>query len=179
MKTTALETNNPDIHLVAPDIERDAPLSVKWLEGDAGRNTLRLMGVAEKDNLPSTLEQEKERMRDFIENDDQLNWMIAYQNRVIGSVWVDLKPSKHLQSPSMHIMIGSPDARGKGIGSSTVEAVVGYLRQQGYEQIYSRYLIENESSRNMLAELGFTQLGGSYIDEDSLEFQNVVRGKKS
>lgn len=33
MKTTALETNNPDIHLVAPDIERDTRrgLSSKYL----------------------------------------------------------------------------------------------------------------------------------------------------
>lgn len=178
MKTTNLETNNPNIHLVGPDIERDAPLSVEWLKGDIGRNTLRLMGVADKDNLPSTLEQEKARVKDFIENDDQLNWMITYQNEVIGSVWVDLKPSEYLQSPSVHIMIGSSEARGKGVGLSSMAAVVDYLEKQGHEQIYSRYLTDNEGSKNLLAKLGFQEIGEPYTDEDNLEFQNAVKKKE-
>lgn len=177
MKTTVLETNDPDIRLIEPDIERDAPLSVEWLKGDSGRNTLRLMGVADKDNQPSTLQQEKERIKDFIENDDQLNWTITYQDEVVGSVWVDTKPSEYLQSPSVHIMIGSPKARGKGIGLSTMTAVIEYLGQQGHEQIFSRYLTNNEGSKNLLAKLGFNEIGKPYTDEDNLEFQNVVRAQ--
>jgi len=33
-----------ELELVPPDVERDAPISLGWLEGDEGRNTLRLMG---------------------------------------------------------------------------------------------------------------------------------------
>jgi len=72
MKTTPLETNSPDVQLVVPDIERDAALGVEWLEGELGRATLTSMGVADKDNKPTTLEYERERIRDFIERDDQL-----------------------------------------------------------------------------------------------------------
>ncbi len=175
MKTISLETNNPGLRLVEPDIERDAPLSTDWLKGDTGRNTLRLMGVADKDNVPSTLEQERERVNDFIENDNQLNWMISSENDVVGSVWVDLIPSEHLGSPSVHIIIGNPDARGKGIGLSTMTAVVDYLEKQGHKQIYSRYLTDNAASRNLFAKLGFHEAGKPYIDEDNLQFQNVVK----
>lgn len=175
MKTTDLETNNPSIYLIEPDIERDAVLGVQWLEGKLGRNTLSLMGVSDADNKPPTLEQEKERVKDFIEKDDQLNWMISYDDKVVGSIWVDLEPSEYLQSPSVHIMIGSPEARGKGIGLSTTAAVVEHLQKQGYAQVYSRYVMNNEGSKNLLGKLGFHELGTPYTDKDNLEFQNVVK----
>lgn len=175
MKTTVLETDNPNIHLIEPDIERDAALGVQWLEGELGRNTLSLMGVSAADNKPTTLEQEKERVKEFIEKDNQLNWMISYEDKVVGSVWVDLEPSEYLQSPSVHIMIGSPEARGKGIGLSTTAAVVEHLQKQGYAQVYSRYITNNEGSRNLLGKLGFHELGTPYTDEDNLQFQNVVK----
>lgn len=44
MKVPVLETNNPHLKLIEPDIERDAANGIKWLEGDMGRTTLRLMG---------------------------------------------------------------------------------------------------------------------------------------
>ena len=175
MKTTVLETDNPNIHLIEPDIERDAALGVQWLEGELGRNTLSLMGVSAVDNKPTTLEQEKERVKDFIEKDNQLNWMISYEDKVVGSVWVDLEPSEHLQSPSVHIMIGSPEARGKGIGLSTIAAVIEHLQKQGYAQVYSRYITNNEGSKNLLGKLGFHELGAPYTDGDNLQFQNVVK----
>lgn len=175
MKTTELETNNPSIQLIEPNIERDAALGVQWLEGKLGRNTLSLMGVSDADNKPTTLEQEKERVKDFIEKDDQINWMISYEDKVVGSIWVDLEPSEYLQSPSVHIMIGSPEARGKGIGLSTTSAVVEHLQKQGYAQVYSRYITNNEGSKNLLGKLGFHELGILYTDKDNLEFQNVVK----
>lgn len=175
MKTANLETDNPNILLIEPDIERDAPLSAEWLKGEVGRNTLRLMGVADKDNNATTLEQEKERVKDFIEDEDQFNWMIAYQEEIIGSVWVDLKQSEYLQGPSVHIMIGNPEARGKGVGLSCITAVLNYLKQQGHEQVYSRYLTINEVSKNLLTELNFHEVGEPYADKDHLEFQNVVK----
>lgn len=177
MKTTPLETSNPDVHLIEPDVERDALLSVEWLEGEIGRETLRLMGVADKDNQPTTIEQERERVKDFVEKEDQLNWMITYQDMVVGSIWVELRQTKYVQSPALHIMIGDPEARGKGIGLSATTTVVEYLEKQGYEHIYSRYLTNNEVSRNLLSQIGFHQMGTPYTDEDNLEFQNVIKSK--
>lgn len=175
MKTTELATNNPNIHLIEPDIERDAPLGVQWLEGEVGRRTLTLMGVTDENNKPTTIDQERERVKEFIEKNGQLNWMIAYQGGVVGSVWADLEPTKYLRSPSVHIMIGSPEMRGKGVGLAATSAVVEYLHKQGYEQIFSRYLLKNEASKSLLARIGFHETGVPYTDEDNLEWQNVVK----
>ncbi|HCZ28323.1 TPA: hypothetical protein DHU97_01110, partial [Candidatus Saccharibacteria bacterium] len=68
MSTTEnLQTDNPDVFLVEPNIERDAALGVQWLEGELGRATLTSMGVADQDNEPTTMEQERKRVKDFIE----------------------------------------------------------------------------------------------------------------
>lgn len=173
MRTTPLETNNPHIQLIEPDIERDAPISVGWLEGDLGRDTLRLMGVSTEKNKPSSLEQERERVEGFIANENQLNWMISYDGKIVGSVWADLRATDELPSPSVHIMIGDPDVRSKGIGTASIKAVIEYLRQADAQTVYSRHLLENESSKHLLSCLGFGDLGEPYTNNDGLTFQNV------
>lgn len=178
MKATALDTDNPDIHLIEPNVERDAPLGVTWLNGKLGRKTLELMGNsadAIDAMLPTTLQDQEEIMTDFIESQNQLNWMIEFQGDVVGAVWADLKPSEHLQSPSVHIMIGDSEVRGKGIGLSSVSAVIEHLGKQGHEKIYSRYRTNNEGSKHLLANLGFREIDEPYADKDNLEFQNVVK----
>ncbi|MCA9344038.1 GNAT family N-acetyltransferase [Candidatus Saccharibacteria bacterium] len=172
MKVPVLETNNPHLKLIEPDIERDAANGIKWLEGDMGRTTLRLMGVADEHNKPTTLEAEKERVNDFLTRQDQLNWMIEYQGKVVGSVWVDLEASDFLASPSVHIMIGDLDMRGKGVGLASVSTIIEYLKSNGEKTIYSRYVTTNEVSEHLLSKLGFEPLGEPYNDGDLL-FQNV------
>lgn len=173
MKTIPLETADPQVHLVEPDIERDAALGVEWLGGDLGRNTLRLMGVTDGNNNPSTLEEERERVHGFITKEDQLNWMIAYGGRVVGSVWVDLEPTQYVPAPAVHIMIGDPEARGKGIGSAAIKAVIDHLKLTGAAHVFSRHLVENAGAAHLLHYLGFTNLGEPYSDKDSLRWQNV------
>jgi len=174
VKAPQLHTINPIIHLIEPDIERDAKLGQQWLEGELGRNTLRLMGVADKHNHATTLEQEKERVRDFIENADQFNWMIQLDDKVVGSIWVDLKPKDKIPAPAVHIMIGDPTARGKGIGGASTDAVIDYLRQQGEVAVYSRTLVQNTVAKNLLNNNGFMPDGEPYTDEDGLEWQNAA-----
>ncbi|MBI1856836.1 GNAT family N-acetyltransferase [Candidatus Saccharibacteria bacterium] len=172
MKIVTLETNNPDLKLVEPDIERDALNGVKWLEGDMGRATLQLMGVADEHNKPTTLDEEKERVNDFLTRQDQLNWMIEYRGKVVGSVWVDLEASDFLASPSVHVMIGDPDMRGKGVGLASVSSVIDYLKDGGEKTVYSRYITTNIGSEHLLSKLGFENLGEPYSDGDLL-FQNM------
>lgn len=169
-----LDTDNPRVKLVYPDIERDAPLGVIWLEGETGRHTLKLMGVADADNKPTDIVRERERVGNFIHGPNQLNWMIEFDGQVVGYIWVDLTPNKYLNSPSVHIMIGDPHARGAGIGSVSVKAVIDYLSQAGHKKIYSRYLLINTGSSKLLHGMGFQQDGPPYKDADNLEFQNVV-----
>lgn len=176
MKTIPLETSNPDIRLIEPDIERDAALGVEWLQGELGRTTLSSMGVAEKDNKPTDIECERERVKDFIEQDDQLNWMIDYQGKVVGSIWVDLEQVGSVPAPAIHIMIGDPEMRGKGIGYTVTSKVIEYLqKERNAGNIYSRHLTKNSGASNLLGSLGFEKLGEPYTDQDGLVFQNLVR----
>lgn len=176
MSTTEnLHTNNPDVLLVEPNIERDAALGVQWLEGELGRATLTSMGVAEKDNKPATLENERERVRNFIEGHDQLNWMIEYQGKVVGSVWADLKQVGNVPAPSIHLMIGDPNVRGRGIGFAATSKIAEHLESHGFKAVYSRHLTNNSGANGLLQSLGFTKLGEQYTDDDDLEWQNVVK----
>ncbi len=174
MKVLPIQTSNPRIHLIEPSIERDAPLSVQWLQGEPGRTTLRLMGVSDSDNKPSSLEQEKERVSSFISNEDQLNWMIAFDDRVVGSIWVDLVEKNLVPPPSIHMMIGAAAARGKGIGKAITPAVLQHLKQNGHDTVYSRHLITNEAVAHLLGNFGFKKMGQPYADEDGKYWQNVL-----
>jgi RimJ/RimL family protein N-acetyltransferase len=174
MKAPQLQTINTNILLVEPDIERDAQLGQQWLEGELGRNTLKLMGVADKHNQATTLGQEKERVRDFIKNADQLNWMIQLDHKVVGSIWVDLKSKDKVPAPGLHIMIGDPIARSKGVGSASAMAVIDYLKQQAETAVYSRTLVNNTAAKKFLKSIGFVPEGEPYTDEDGLEWQNAA-----
>lgn len=148
-------------------------LGVKWLEGTHGRKTLRLMGVADSDNEPTTLQEERKRISDFLTREDQLNWMIEFDNHVVGAIWVDLEPAEYLPAPAVNIMIGDPEFRGMGIGSASTRAVVDYLEQSGAIKIYSRHMVENTGSSRLLRDIGFVNFGEQYQDTDGLDWQNV------
>ena len=186
MKAPHLKTDNPPVRLVEPNIERDALLGTKWLSGELGRTTLRQMGNTESEidqMLPATIENQAELVKSFLEREDQLNWMIEYEGKIVGSVWVDLDAKKDksgnviVPGPSVHIMIGDPDTRGKGVGSSAVGTVLAYLEEQGHNTIYSRHLTTNDGADYLLKSLGFTDLGDPYMN-GTLEFQNLVREKQ-
>ena len=80
-----LSTNDDDVKLVFPNVERDAPRSIEWLSGDIGNSTMLLMGNSEKDadkivNMPNDqkLIEEQKRVQEFIETPGELNWTIQY-----------------------------------------------------------------------------------------------------
>ncbi len=172
---TELQTNSPDITLVPPDVERDAPIAVGWLEGDIGRATLRLMGNDDAHNKPSTLEEERERIQGFLDSTEQLTWMIRLQDKIVGTVWVNLQDTEYLPGPSVHIMIGDPHARGQGVGGNTILSVVDYMKQSGeHDTLYSRHLTSNERAASLLSETGFLPLGEPYADTSNLQWQNVL-----
>ncbi len=169
-----LATKSPDIELIEPNIERDAPIAVRWLEGDIGKTTLRLMGNSEADIKTPTLEEEKERIKGFLESEDQITWMISLHDKPVGAVWVNLKPTEYLAAPSVHIMIGDTDARGHGVGGNTIDAVMDYLRGTGdYQELYTRHLVSNVPAGKLFEDAGFSTLGESYEDDNGLSWQNA------
>ena len=179
---TELNTDNEKIRLIAPDIERDSELSVNWLSGEIGKNTLILMG-----NVPGAipdprleseeekLERERKRVSEFLNDKAQLNWMIEFDGQVVGTVWVEKEPKDSVPSPSIHIMIGDPRVRGKSVGFTASSRVVKYLEKMGEETIYSRHLAKNTKAKDMLHRLGFKNKGEPYTDHDDLKWQNVER----
>ena len=179
MKAPILRSDNSKIVLIEPVIERDAQLGVIWLNGKPGRNTLELMGVQKKDIQKPSIEVERERIKKFIEKDNQLNWMIEFDGNVVGAVWVDLEPTDYLPCPAVHIMIGEPKARGHRVGTESIKLVVEYLKNHGFEKLYSRILITNSVARSLLLDNGFKLYREQYSDYDGVEWQNVVVNLKS
>jgi RimJ/RimL family protein N-acetyltransferase len=172
-----IETPDPNVRLVKPEVERDAQLGVDWLKGANGRQLLKLMGVATKDNKESTLEDEIARIRGFLMKKDQINWMISLEGKIIGSVWADLDATEYIGAPAVSIMLGDPESRGQGIGKVAAGSVVNFLTASDYPRVYGRYLVDNKASRAMLTGLRFVLDGLPYSDEDGLEWQNVFYSK--
>ncbi|MEP7204856.1 MAG: GNAT family N-acetyltransferase [Candidatus Saccharibacteria bacterium] len=165
------------LSLVAPDTERDAPFALDWFTSDFGTETLLSMGNPEAKIKPSTIESEKAIIDQFVKLEKakkQLTWMIRYRNKTIGAGWIELVDSEAVRSPSIHIMIGDKNLRGRGIGKSITKALIEYADHSlGAPPIYSRHLVSNKPAEALLKSLGFTNDGDSYIDGDRLEWQNL------
>ncbi len=131
------------------------------------------MGVPDKHNKPTNLEAEQQRVSDFLEKDDQYNWMIELDGQVVGSVWIDRKPSDYLPAPSISIMIGNPSARGRQVGTFAFHAILDFLASEGHPKAYARHLCENSTSEHILKKLGFKPDGKEYTDNDGLHWQNT------
>jgi RimJ/RimL family protein N-acetyltransferase len=160
--------------LIAPDVERDAELSLEWLRGEVGKSTLTLMGNVPDKITEPTLELEKKRVVEFLENNNEYNWMIECDGKVVGSVWADLEPSEYVPAPAVHIMIGDPEVRSKGIGPIAMKSVIEYLVGLGHKTIYTRHLVSNIVAGKLLKKFNFEELGEPYSDEDGLKWQNAV-----
>lgn len=172
-----LNTSIHDLHLVQPDVERDAPIAVEWLSGKTGEETLLAMGMPPNKISEPSLEAEKERVQGFLQKDNQLNWMIRFKDRIVGAVWVDLEHSSHIEAPSLHIMIGDTTVRGQGVGLETCVTVIQYLkREREAMAVFSRHLTSNKESAQLLLQAGFAKDGNPYKDEDGLEWQNLSKG---
>jgi RimJ/RimL family protein N-acetyltransferase len=163
-----------DLKLVKPNSERDGSLSVSWRSGPEGHKTQANMGIAPHDIRDRTLAEEQAIIQSFLDDSDELVWMLEYKGKVVGSIEVALKPTKYLQAPAIHIMIGDPLARGQGIGKRCMSAVITWLQNERHESIiYTRHLIDNQASAHLLRSLGFINNGPMYADEDGLKWQNV------
>lgn len=172
-----IQTEIPNISLVTPNPDRDAPFALDWFASKFGKETLLLMGNAENEIKPATLDSERTIIKEFVElekENKQLTWMIRDQDKTIGAAWLELIETPDVKSPGIHIMIGDKDYRGRGIGRAVIIELLKYLSTElRASDIYSRHLVDNDAARRLLESCGFTNDGGVYSDANDLNWQNV------
>lgn len=167
--------SKPSYSLEKPDAERDAPFSVAWLSGKTGGETLELMGVVPQDVV--SLETETKRFEEFTELEaakKQVLWVIRADYKSVGVVWINLEDTPDLQAPSLHIMIGDPQYRHKGIGYAVMKDAIRYAYcNLPYATLYSRHLTSNDIVDKLSKKLGFEKDGDTYDDEQGQTWQNI------
>lgn len=167
-----LASDDHSIRLIEPMLERDARLGVTWLNGSIGHESQRLMGNVPSEIKDTTLEQQQELVRRFIEQKNEINWMIEVDGSVVGSIWVHLEADKLVGAPSISVMIGDPMVRGRGVGRAAVRLVIDWARDELGVPLLMRALTDNVVSKALIVRLGGTQDGPVYRDDDDLEWQN-------
>lgn len=162
-----------DLMLINPNVDRDAPIATKWMQGSVGQRTQRSMGIPPQDIHEHTLAESRDLFEYFISTQDEIVWTIQYKGKIGGVVEVGMNIAPEEQGPSLSIMVGDVSLRGKGVGSRAMRRVIEYLFAKGYSEVNARYLIDNDASRAMNKSVGMQETGRSYVDEDGLEWQNV------
>lgn len=174
---TSLQSSYLGLSFAEPDPKRDAPFTLGWFESSHGRETLLLMGNAEHEIATPSLETELKTLQEFVDlkaSSKQLTWMLQIDNKAIGAAWIELIENHGVYPPSVHLMIGDKEYRGRGIGKATMAALIEYIKKNiKTSVIYSRHLKSNIVVVAMNQSLGFLNDGGSYIDKNGLEWQNV------
>lgn len=172
-----MRSDRDDVHLLAPDVERDAPFALDWFSQAEGRQTLLSMGNAVHEIEESTLDGEKMKIQEFIDlerNKRQITRMIVVDDITIGAVWIELFENHGVKAPSVHIIIGNLNYRGRGIGTSAMQAAIHYaMHDLGANTAYSRHLASNKTIVAVNRKLGFKVDGSVYEDDNGLVWQKV------
>lgn len=171
-----LPTSIPELVLTTPVPDRDATFALSWFDSESGRDTLLKMGNAPGEIEAPSIEGELATLEEFLTLEDegkQKTWMLRYDEATIGAAWIDLIENHGVEAPSVHLMIGDPSYRGKGIGKAAMSTMIAYLNENGNDIIYSRHLVSNEVVTILTHSLGFVAYGQSYVDENGLEWQNI------
>lgn len=129
-----------------PAVTRDGALSLRWLSGCQGRETLPMMGVPDDHIVPARLDEETARIANFIDRTDQYNWMIELEGSIVGAIWVDLRSSATLAAPAVSYMVGDPSARGRGVAGASLAAVTDSMSGEGFTILHARALVTNDVS---------------------------------
>ena len=164
-----------DIRLIKPDPKKDALVTVKWLEGVGGQETLRYMGILVDDNFKPDVKSEVKRLKTMAKSKNEYISMIEHKGVIVGTVEIWTVQYDGVPAPSISIMIGSPHTRGHNIGSQVIQATLAIIKNLGYDTAYSRALLSNSSSCGFFAKNGFEKTGLVYDDIEGLIWQNYSK----
>jgi GNAT superfamily N-acetyltransferase len=173
-----LITSLPQLLLIKPVAARDAKVAYEWFSSESGRDTLLKMGNAPHSIVDTSIERETKTIEEFLRQEEegsQITWMLCYAGTVIGAAWIDLTENYGVKSPSVHLMIGDPAYRRKGIGKATMNALLSYLEDDGFKIAYSRHLAGNKGVTLLNISTGFKLDGKPYTDSEGLVWQHVKR----
>lgn len=174
-----MKPKQSDIQLLTPDVERDAVFAHTWFTRPEGRATLLSMGNAEHEIEEMTLDDHRQIMQEFLDFEKegkQITRVIVADSKTVGVVWIELYENHGVKAPGIHIMIGDPNYRGKGVGKIAMGSMLDYVRDVlKYKMIYTRHLANNLPVAKLNETLGFVKDGEKYKDENGLEWQNIKR----
>lgn len=167
-----------NIKLLAPDVDRDAPFAYSWFVRSEGRQTLLSMGNAENEIGESSLKQQREIILEFValeKENRQVTRAIVINNVTIGFVWIELFENHGVKLPSVHIMIGNPEYRGRGIGRAAMQWAINYVyKTLNCKTVYSRHLVNNIPIAKLSESFGFKKDGEPYKEDNGLVWQNII-----
>ena len=145
------------LRLVRPQLEH-ARSSLEWVSDE---EVVRLTGG---DFSGASLEGEKKRIQDILNNEDAYHWMIALNGQVVGNVSLhDIGTTSQTlgcMSASLAYLIGERRLWGQGIATAAARAVLGWaFNAGGFQVIVARVVQQNERSLAVLKRLGFEEYG--------------------
>lgn len=99
-------------------------------------------------------------IEDFGKRKDDMALVVEVDGKIVGAVWVRIMEDYgHIDdhTPSFAISLYK-EYRGRGIGSALMKAMLGELKQKGYQQASLSVQKENAAAR-LYKRLGFTVIG--------------------
>ena len=111
--------------------------------------------------------------------DDQRDglWLAAVDGRIHGSIAIDGLSAEN-EGAHLRWFITSDEIRGKGIGSSLLDAAMDFCREKSYQSIYLWTFSGLDAARHLYEKFGFRlvkqQRGsqwGKEVDEQRFEFK--------
>ncbi len=166
---------NSDLSLIKPNPKKDAPVSLLWLKGEHGRETMRLMGCIVPEGFEPSLKTEIKRLKLMAKSKNEIIRMISYKGRIVGALEIWRVQYDNVPAPSISILIGNPAMRGLRLGSKILASIERILSEIGNEIAYTRTLLSNVSSTDFFQKNGFVKAGSPYSDEYGLIWQNYQK----
>lgn len=116
-----------------------------------------------------SLDGEKERLEEIINNTDGYNWLIEFDGKVIGNVNIssleETTKEFGVKAGSLNFIIGDKKLWGKGITTLAVKHILAWaFERNSFKIIKSRVIPQNKGSIAVLLKSGFLEYGKENYD---------------
>jgi RimJ/RimL family protein N-acetyltransferase len=146
-----------ELVMLGPMEREQIPVYQPWLNNF---DTLRTQG--EPAPMPDTLANMTRWYESYVTGRHDVAWFTIYeQSTAIPVGWTELKDIDHRHGTAeFAIMIGEPEARGKGYGTDTARLMLRYgFEHLGLHNIHLYYMEFNPAARRAYEKAGFREYG--------------------